>query len=84
MHHFGGPEPWVRMRHGGGPEDCDSLGARDVWVYEADGTYYMHYDAAGPTGWLCSLAVSPDGIKNFTILAPPVDERTKPKPITEG
>lgn len=52
----------VVLRHGGGPEDCDALGARDVWVYEADGTYYMHYDAAGPTGWLCALAVSEDGL----------------------
>lgn len=27
---------------------------------EADGIYYMHCDAAGPRGWLCSLAVSED------------------------
>ncbi len=59
----------VVLRHGGGPEDCDSLGARDVWVYEADGTYYMHYDAAGPTGWLASLAVSQDGL-NWTKRGP--------------
>ncbi|MBI2433377.1 MAG: hypothetical protein HYV26_10940, partial [Candidatus Hydrogenedentes bacterium] len=50
----------VILRHGDGPERCDELGARDVWVFEADGTYYMHYDAAGPTGWLASLAVSTD------------------------
>ncbi len=50
----------IVLRHGGGPGDCDQLGARDVWVFEADGTYYMHYDAAGPKGWLCALAVSRD------------------------
>ena len=43
----------VVLRHGDGPERCDELGARDVWVYEAGGKYYMHYDAAGPKGWLC-------------------------------
>ncbi len=40
---------------------CDH--ARDVWVFETDGTYYMHYDAAGPQGWLSSLAVNKDLIK---------------------
>ena len=50
----------VVLRHGDGPDQCDILGARDVWVFEADGTYYMHYDGAGPKGWLCSLAVSTD------------------------
>lgn len=48
----------IVLRYGDGPEQCDILGARDVWVFEADGTYYMHYDAAGPKGWLSSLAVS--------------------------
>jgi predicted GH43/DUF377 family glycosyl hydrolase len=50
----------IVLRHGDGPGQCDSLGARDAWVFEADGAYYMHYDAAGPTGWLCALAVSTD------------------------
>ncbi len=50
----------VVLRHGDGPGRCDILGARDVWVFEADGTYYMHYDAAGPTGWLAALATSKD------------------------
>lgn len=50
----------IVLRHGDGPDQCDSLGARDVWVFEANGTYYMHYDAAGPVGWLCALAVSRD------------------------
>ena len=50
----------IVLRYGDGPDQCDILGARDVWVFEADGTYYMHYDAAGPKGWLSSLAVSND------------------------
>lgn len=50
----------VVLRHGDGPGGCDQYGARDVWVYEAGGTYYMHYDAAGPTGWLAALATSRD------------------------
>jgi len=50
----------VVLRHGDGPSECDKLGARDVWVFEAVGTYYLHYDAAGPTGWLCALATSRD------------------------
>ena len=50
----------VVLRHGDGPGRCDILGARDVWVFEADGTYYMHYDAAGPKGWLAALATSKD------------------------
>lgn len=48
----------VVMKHGDGPGKCDMLGARDVWVYEYEGTYYMNYDGAGPKGWLCCLATS--------------------------
>lgn len=47
----------VVLKHGG---DHDRYGARDVWVWEAGGTYYMHYDAAGPTAWLAALATSRD------------------------
>jgi predicted GH43/DUF377 family glycosyl hydrolase len=50
----------IVLRYGDGPDQCDILGARDVWVFKADCTYYMHYDAAGPKGWLSSLAVSKD------------------------
>jgi predicted GH43/DUF377 family glycosyl hydrolase len=52
----------VVLRHGDGPDSCDIYGARDVWVYEDAGTYYMHYDAAGATGWLAALATSTDGV----------------------
>jgi predicted GH43/DUF377 family glycosyl hydrolase len=50
----------VVLKHGDGPGQCDYLGARDVWVYESGGTYYMHYDGAGPKGWLACLATSKD------------------------
>ena len=46
------------LRHGDGPGQCDHLGARDVWVCEDKGTYYMHYDGSGPKGWLACLATS--------------------------
>jgi predicted GH43/DUF377 family glycosyl hydrolase len=50
----------VIFRHGQGPGGCDSLGARDVWVFESEGTYFLHYDGAGAKGWLCCLATSKD------------------------
>jgi predicted GH43/DUF377 family glycosyl hydrolase len=51
----------IVLRYGDGPDDCDIIGARDVWVFKANkSTYCMHYDAAGPKGWLASLAVSKD------------------------
>jgi predicted GH43/DUF377 family glycosyl hydrolase len=50
----------VVLRHGDGPSGCDAHGARDLWVYEDRGTYYMNYDGAGPTGWLACLATSGD------------------------
>src|SRR5690242_5188491 len=70
----------VVLRHGGGPGDCDRYGARDVWVWESGGTYYMHYDAAGPTAWLTALATSRDVVhwdKKGTVLdlgAPGADD----------
>ena len=50
----------VVLRHGDGPGQCDRLGARDIWVFQAGDTYYLHYDGAGPRGWLACLATSPD------------------------
>ena len=50
----------IVLRYGNGPDSCDYLGARDVWAFESDGTYYMHYDGAGTKGWLSCLAVSKD------------------------
>jgi len=48
------------LRHGSGPGQCDDLGARDVWVWEHRGSYFMHYDGAGTNGWLVCLATSQD------------------------
>ena len=42
------------LRHGDGPGRCDELGARDVWVWEHGGTYFLHYDGAGTNGWLAA------------------------------
>jgi len=50
----------VVLRHGDGPNRCDELGARDLWLFKQGSTYYMHYDAAGPQGWLAALATSRD------------------------
>ena len=65
----GRPSPKLRLdaadhgpvlRHGDGPGGCDLLGARDVWVWEHKGRFYMHYDGAGARGWLACLATSDD------------------------
>src|SRR5262249_19082130 len=48
------------LRHRDGAEDCDKLGARDPWIWEYEGTYYLHYDGAGPSGWQGCLATSRD------------------------
>ena len=43
------------IRHGQGPSQCDYLGAREAICFRSHGIYYLHYDGAGPTGWLaCS------------------------------
>ena len=53
------------LKHGAGPNQCDYLGARDVWVWETGGKYFMHYDGAGPKGWLACLATS-ENLTNWT------------------
>lgn len=50
----------VVLPYGHCPRDCDKYGARDVWVFEHGGEFYMHYDAAGEVGWLTALATSRD------------------------
>jgi hypothetical protein len=50
----------VVLRHGAGPDRCDIYGARDVWVFEHGGSYFMHYDTAGPSALLSALATSKD------------------------
>jgi hypothetical protein len=59
----------IVLPYGTGPLECDYLGARDVWVFEQDGKYYMHYDGAGPKGWLACLAVS-DNLTEWKPLGP--------------
>ncbi len=48
----------IVYRYGSGPNRCDYLGARDVWLWRFKNTYYMNYDGAGPNGWLACLATS--------------------------
>ena len=50
----------IVFKYGKGPDSCDYLGARDVWVFEYNGTYYMNYDGSGIKGWLTCLATSSD------------------------
>ncbi len=59
----------VVLRHGDGPNRCDYLGARDVWVWQSGTSFFMHYDGAGPGAWLASLATSTD-LTNWTKLGP--------------
>lgn len=62
----------IVLRSGDGPDGCDTLGARDVWVYESGGTYFMHYDGAGARGWLSCLATSSD-LTHWTKKGPVLD-----------
>jgi len=57
------------LSHGDGPGQCDYLGARDIWVWEHGGKYFMHYDGAGTNAWLACLATSED-LVHWTKLGP--------------
>ena len=59
----------IIFKHGTGPDSCDVYGARDIWVWEHNRTFYMHYDGAGPKGWLACLAVSED-LQNWKAKGP--------------
>ena len=50
----------VVFPHNQGPNKCDYLGAREASAFEYEGKYYLHYDGAGPVGWLACLATSTD------------------------
>ena len=50
----------IVLKHAGGLGDCDIRGAREAIVFERKGQFYLHYDGAGPKGWLACLAVSKD------------------------
>jgi predicted GH43/DUF377 family glycosyl hydrolase len=60
IHRMDASDQGVVLRHGMGPDSCDALGARDVWVFKAWDEYVMHYDGAGPRGWLAVRARSKD------------------------
>lgn len=60
------------LRHGDGPARCDYLGAREAICFQAGGTYYLHYDGAGPTGWRACLATSQD-LKHWRLEGPVLD-----------
>ncbi len=54
------------IRHGSGPNRSDELGAREAICFRSGKTYYLHYDGAGPSGWLACLAKSRD-LKNWDL-----------------
>lgn len=60
------------FRHGSGPAKCDYLGARDLWIYEHRGVFYLTYDGAGPKGWLACLATSTN-LTDWTAHGPVLD-----------
>jgi predicted GH43/DUF377 family glycosyl hydrolase len=60
------------IRHGEGPDRCDYLGAREAICFRFKGTYYLHYDGAGPTGWRACLAVSRD-LRHWDLKGPVLD-----------
>jgi predicted GH43/DUF377 family glycosyl hydrolase len=48
------------LKHGADSTAFDGMGARDVWAYQHGNEYFLHYDAAGPRGWVAALATSRD------------------------
>jgi predicted GH43/DUF377 family glycosyl hydrolase len=48
------------------------LGAREAIVFESGGTYFLHYDGAGPRGWRACLATS-DDLVHWTKKGPILD-----------
>lgn len=55
----------IVLKHGSAPNGEDAGGARDAFVYQANGAYYMTYDGAGPNAWNTVLAKSTD-LTNWT------------------
>ncbi len=50
----------VVLRHGDGPDSCDTYGAREAILNRENNRYYLFYDGAGKDGWRACLAVSTD------------------------
>jgi predicted GH43/DUF377 family glycosyl hydrolase len=49
----------VVLKHGDGPDSCDTYGAREA-ILNKDGGKYLFYDGAGHDGWRACLAESDD------------------------
>ena len=60
------------LHHGGGPNQCDYLGAREAICFRAGDSYYLYYDGAGPTGWRACLATSND-LRHWNLKGPVLD-----------
>ncbi|WP_052391662.1 glycoside hydrolase family protein [Paraburkholderia bannensis] len=56
----------VVLPHGTAPGGVDSLGARDVYVYQSGSTYFMTYDGSGGPSWNTVLATS-DNLTAWTV-----------------
>lgn len=50
----------IVLRYDGGPDSCDSYGAREAIVNRDGDDYYLFYDGAGKDGWRACLAMSKD------------------------
>jgi len=62
----------VVLKHGDGPDGCDSLGAREALIFEEKGVYHLFYDGAGPRGWVACQATSTD-LKSWEKKGPVLD-----------
>jgi predicted GH43/DUF377 family glycosyl hydrolase len=60
------------IRHGEGPARSDYLGAREAIAFKSGDEYYLHYDGAGPRGWLACLATSRD-LDHWDLKGPVLD-----------
>jgi predicted GH43/DUF377 family glycosyl hydrolase len=59
----------VVLKHGNGPDNCDTYGAREAIVNKSHGIYYLFYDGCGNAGWVACLAESKD-LNNWTKKGP--------------
>lgn len=48
----------IVFEYGHAPDQSDYLGAREPWIFEHEGLFYMTYDGAGRDAWLACLATS--------------------------
>jgi len=50
----------IILRHGDGPDGCDTLCIREALIFKEEDTYHLFYDGASQKGWRVCLAVSND------------------------